>query len=187
MRALFIYLIISAIIEILNPLVAPKCLQCYYALQNDFTLFEFSILSYLYYLQFKSLITKKSVALIIFLYLIYSIYELTSSDNYLKHNTQIQAVSSVVLISLCILNYFRILYEMGRNDIKQEEYYFTFINAAILIYFAASFILFLFGDFIDHCPKKTFRTIWSLNLLENIVYNCFFAVGIWKHRGLKIS
>ena len=182
LRVLFIYLVISSLTEFLNPIAARISISSYNALQNGFTFVEFLLVTTVYFFQLKNSILGKvliSIALLFScLFLVIFIY----GKNYLNADSIVKPIEAAIMIVFAICYYFKVLKELMDKTAIVEDYYFTFINAAILIYFASSFLIFLFAPYLATCPKRIFQFIWILNSIANITYNSILTLGIWKQK-----
>lgn len=178
MRVLFIYLIISTTTEF-AAIGLPRLYEIYYnVIQLTFTCLEFLLLSFMYYLEFTSKQTKGALLFLALIYLALTMAVL--STGYSQANGLLSAIESFTMIGFSIAFFYKVYSEM--NIPKLKEYSFIAINSAVLIYFSAAFVLFLFAEYLDHCPKKIFQILWGFHDIGNIVYNSFLAIGIWRQK-----
>ena len=178
LRVLFFYLLISVITEILSYLLPGKCLSCFYAVQNTFTILEGLFFVAIYLTIFTATVSKYIVATTGVIYIIFAASNFLSSKSYFGADNLVSMVETVIIISLSILFYFKVFIDLRVS--KFNSYSFILLNSAVLIFFSSSFVLFLFDDLITHISRMTFEHLWSLHLVTNITYNIFLAAVIWK-------
>jgi hypothetical protein len=64
--------------------------------------------------------------------------------------------------------------------VGKEKVRFPLINAAILIYFSGSSVIFLFGDYLAKMDLAPQMVVWILNVLLHIIFVLLIFVDIWK-------
>ncbi len=177
LRLVFAYIIIGVITEIFSYILAGEYLEYYHVLQNTFVVLEYLLFAYIYFIEFNN---KYLRGILIFLSLIFisvSIKIFLFSENNQPANFP-SVIEAWILISFSTYFFYKIQSEMKITRLK--GYPFFWFNCAILLYFASSFIVFLFDDYLRNCKKEEFQEIWSLHLVGNILFNSLLAIGIWK-------
>lgn len=177
LKALFIYLIISFFTEVsmftlqsLNYNVLPS--------QFAFTVFEFLIISYLYWCEF----TKKSYRLMIILFassFLITIITLCCLYQQIDLITDIASdIEAILIIILSIVFFFKVLTDLQIPNLTQ--YSFFWLNAAFLMYFGTAFFLYLFNNTIKHFNETIIYFLAALRHIINITFNILLAIGICK-------
>ncbi len=180
LRVLFIYIVISASTEIVSRQLSTINLNGYYAVQNIFTLLECALLTFIYYLEFRAGFSRTIILLAFLIYGIIACTELFFIKSIFQPNNVISSVESCLLIGLSVSFFYKVHTELAIP--KLREYYFFWLNTAVLIYFSTSIILFLFDGYLEKCPIKIFYLLYSLHLLTNITYNILLSTGIWSSK-----
>jgi len=180
LRVLFIYLSVSVITEFASRLLADSYVKGYYVVQNCFTVLEFLLIALIYYYEFSSASLKSLIKYLIWSYASISILAFVLLANFAEPHSLFSTIEACIMIVLSITFFYHL---HKRLDIPElNNYYFFWINSAILLYFSTSFILFLFDGYLQQCDKNTFQLLYSLHLLANIAYNTLFSLGIWKFK-----
>lgn len=180
LRILFVYIVISAIVELVTFSIIDNNIKGYYIAQNAFVFIESLLLLVIYFLGFPYRNTRITIAYIAVLYTILTGVILFCFSEISKPNNITSTIESVFLICLSIYFFYKIQTDLSIPSLK--NYPFFWINFGVLIYFATTLILFLFDDYITHCGKREFELLWSLNFVGNIIYNSLFATALWKAR-----
>jgi hypothetical protein len=182
LRVLFIYVIVAAVTELLSfQLAATNNIGPYNAVQNTFTLLECLLLGLIYYLEFKQPLSRRIILLLILVYLAIAFWALLYVKSFTQPNNIISTLESCLMIGLAISFFYKVNSEL--NIPRLKEYYFFWLNSAVLIYFSTSFFLFLFDGYLSKYGFKSFYLLYGVHELTNIACNILFAIGIWKTKG----
>jgi hypothetical protein len=176
-RLLFLFLLIALLTEIVSFYFSRSNKVAYNLTQNSYTLIEGILLSLIYYIEYKSKLTRRIILLFI-IYLIIHTFIKLCNDSSATQNAIIIWIECLVMMGLSLSFFFGIFAELTIP--RGVEYPFFWFNCSILFYFATSIILFLFLEHLADMDKATFSKIEGLNFLANIVHNSLFAIGIWK-------
>lgn len=182
LRVLFLYLLVSASVEVLCPLTLKYSMSHFFVLQNVFTLLEIALLLVIYLFHASAPLEKRILRGLLLTLLLFGVLTFATGGRMDDNDFLIKPVLSVVMIGLSIYNYFIVLRDLLRGTAHVEAYYFTFLNASVLIYFSTSFLYFVFGRYLETCPKPIFEMISILNMTANIVYNGLMAVSVWMKK-----
>lgn len=172
LKALFIYLIVNLINEIICFVLFSNKLSTVLSFEI-FEIAEGLIILYIYGQQFKLttkhiLIWQSSLlGLFIVIYLIPGIPSNLGS-----------ASVAIVMCILGVVYFYNIFNEMQIPLLS--NHYFFWINTAFLFYFGSTFLLSLFENFIRTGTETTAIFLWSIQLISNIIHNFLLSVGIWK-------
>jgi len=82
------------------------------------------------------------------------------------------SISTLLFIGYAIYYYFYTL--------KGIRLPYPLINAAVLIYFATTSIVFLFGNQLQKMPPQPLRIIWILNVLVHMLFVLLIFADVWK-------
>lgn len=177
LRVLFIYIVISALTEILSYVFSKINMDGYYVLQNIFTVLEFSLLATVFYSHFDNKVIGRVISGTILGYLFIASMVLFGFKSFVIPNNITSVIESWILMGLSLLFFFRL--QVNPNIVKLKYYPFFWFNCSILIYFATSLVLFLFDKYLETCGLPMFYALWSLHLFANIIYNSLFAIALW--------
>lgn len=178
LRVLFLYILISIVTEILSRYGVTIDITVYNAIQNCFTILECICFSVIFYLQFTSRAARATVQVLLALFLLFSAFLLIPGSNFLINNMTILVTESLMMIVFGIAYFFKIYTEDSIQ--KSDNNFFFWINSGILIYFCASFFLFLFDAHILKLKDEYFSLLQSIHQLANIATTLLFSVAVWK-------
>jgi hypothetical protein len=176
LRVLFIYLIASAVTDLLGFIFISKNIKTY-LLYDIFALVECSLLTLIFYKKFERRLTRITVLILYFIFLILFLKvfpKSVSAENiYLTYEAGLLIFFSVGYI-------IKVMIEM--NVERMKEKYFNWITVGILIYFSAAFFPFLFKLYIVMRGLETYNDVYSFHWIGNIALNTFIAIGLWKKK-----
>jgi hypothetical protein len=87
----------------------------------------------------------------------------------------------ILLIIIFSLYYFYL--ENEKEETKEHMQDFFWFNSAFLLFFGTSFFIFLFDDFILTADRAVGRLLWTIHLINNMIFYALLTVGIWKTSG----
>jgi hypothetical protein len=177
LRVLFFYLILSIFSELVGYFLITKNIQNYLS-RNLYTVLEFTCLASIFYLRFNSKTIRKLILLFYFVFLFLVFYILVFKEFYNKRDNILTTFESSFFIFISYFYLFRLIKDMDNSIFLNS--YFIWVNNAILIYFSAAFVLFLFIEYIEKFNKESYYYVVSLHLLANITFNLMLSIGIWK-------
>jgi len=178
-RILLFGLIISAITDIINQFVFVSNRWNSAILFHGYTVLEFIIYALLYQHFFHNPHIKKGIKVIIVLFLIFKVIDVTLISNIKEHDTLAMTLESIVMITFGLLYFDQVLKEMAIPNL--ERYPVFWINSGILIYFSGSLFLFLFSDFIFN-NRMSYWSFWPIHSCLTITKNISFAIGLWLQK-----
>ena len=174
LKALFIYLIISILMEVviitLNAFKYPV-----FQLQFSFAVFEFLLFTYLYWLEFR----KKSYRIVIVF--LCSIYVIGIIIPFFQHKNIdfiqdiIDIIEAITIILLSIIFFFKTIIDLEIP--KLTNYPFFWLNSAFLLYFGANFFIILFNNTMKEFDQAIVYFLTSIHHIINITYNVLIAIG----------
>jgi hypothetical protein len=146
-------------------------------LNSIFTIVEFSIFSFFFYLSFPKKRVKQIIVFLSSLFIPGSIYFLFVTLKFFKTGV-IYFDSMSVSISAIIIIFYSIVFLFDLIQRPQIEFvYATFefwIIVGIMIYFSSTFFLFLQ---IQRLTSEELESFWGINLIGNVLKNVFFGVA----------
>ncbi len=178
LKALFIYLLVCGLTEGTNFILAANNIQNYFV-QNLFTVVECSILTFVYLLRFERKSSKIAVLIFYSIFFLLSTFQLTIQKKLNESDSLLSAYEALFIIVMSILFFYKEINESEPDRLSTNRP-FHFINSAFLLYFGASFLLFLFNDFIENIEIQKYYWIYGCYFLVNIAYNSLLGLGLWK-------
>jgi hypothetical protein len=177
LRVLFLYFIVTALAEIIGYTLMVKNLQTY-VVQNTFTLFETALILYIYYLKFEAKSMKSIIIIFAAVFFLLAVFLLFIKQGINKQDNVLNTIESAFLMGLAYSYFYNLTNEVNVN--KLSDFYFTWINAGVLIYFSGGFVMFLFNEYIEGFFIQQFYLVYCLYLFASIVYHILLTVGIWR-------
>jgi hypothetical protein len=98
------------------------------------------------------------------------------------YNSYSKSVESVFLVFFSIGWFYKVFID---GTIKRLELHPIFwINEAVLIYVAGSFLLFVTNNFLMEIPLIEFFEAWALHGIFIMIHYIFISIGLWliKHK-----
>lgn len=175
---LFTYLLFSVFTE-LGSLIRSFKGEDNYLLRQLFTMVECASLGLIYLLEYRS---RPMRFFILFLYAVFALvswHVLIFSSAYSKQDSILLSIEAGIMLMLSGLYFLKLLRGLPIKSLK--DFYFVWINMAVLFYFSISLFIFLFLDFyIEKCPEQIAWSLWAIHSFGNMLYHSLMAVGIWK-------
>jgi hypothetical protein len=147
-----------------------------YIARHIFTFLECTFISIIYFLHIETKKIRIFISAFYFIFLILFLTIMVLRSGYNKPDNILSSFEACLFIGLSLYFLYKEINE--RNVPRLNEYYFFWLNAAILVYFGVSFFLFLFWVPIE---KSTFYSFFKIfSLIVNITYNILLAISVWK-------
>jgi len=174
LRVIFFYLIYSLLADlIINRLL--NRIDPFLGFRV-YTIIEFGIISYYFYLLFATKNAKVSVSVIAFAFLFFCIYDISTSKSSNFDSVPV-AVEAILVIAYCITFFYQ--------QMKKSESFFLYsssdfwIVVSLLIYFAGTFFVFIYAQ--KYFGNKNFDTNYEVInstflILKNILLVIAFSI-----------
>lgn len=177
LRVLFFYILVSISIEVIGFLLSQNKIHNY-LFQHLFTIIECTLIVRIYLYQFENKFHKNLIYTVFAIFFLLSLILLFLKGGYNHGDSVLSTFESCFVIALASAYIIKSLNEISLS--KSQDFYFSWLNAAFLLYFCTAFFLFLFDDFIETCEIRMAYYLYSLHLISNIAYNSLLAIGVWK-------
>ncbi len=144
-----------------------------------YTLVEFILISFFYYLFFKKYFKSGYLLLVIpvFLFIAFSDYKINGLMNMDNLST---SVESVLLILYALFLFLFVMRKLIVDNILSEPFFW--INSGILFYFSGNLLIYAFSNYLIAFRIYDNSALWLIPVCLNIIYNLFFSIGFWKTR-----
>lgn len=176
LRILFIYIVVSALTELLSKVFADTSRSGYYITQNLFTFIECICLLTIYSLEYRSRLVNYIITFSFVVFLILAGWDFIVYENN-SLSTKTTCFESFVMLILSLAYFYKIQVESTIPDLRGS--YFFWLNCGILLYFATSLVLFLSLEYLQNSGEESFQKLWSLHLIGNISYNSLITASLW--------
>lgn len=175
LKVLFYFLCASAMFEVVG-------YYFYYnRINNAFVFFIYNVVEglfiiWLYYTIFESTMLKHVLRILFILYLTLAVLV---QLGYISYEV-LSATESLVILSLCVYYFYTVIAELSIPVLT--DYYFFWINSALLFYFGTNLFISFFENYIRYLGNQAQASLWSIHLISGIIFNLLLAMGIWKAR-----
>lgn len=143
---------------------------------NVFNIFEIFILGYYF---FVLIVNKRLKAVVKYLtlisMLIISLLTMLNLDDFNKYDTITHSVTYLALMLFVLIHFYEILY--FNDSLNLGRYPYFWIASGVLIYFAGSFFVNLFGSIILF--NTSFKGYLLIYYILLIIFRIFLAIGLW--------
>ncbi len=144
-----------------------------------YPIFEFGLLSLLYYKAFQSQVFQRIILAFNALFtplVLYRLYTFTAPWDWL-----LMAFEHLLLILLALLFFYRLLHTLEASNLFRFPMFW--FSTGILIYFSGTLFVYMFSSYIVTAENYlTLRDLWSLTTYLNIVFHLVLSVGVWHTR-----
>jgi hypothetical protein len=179
---LFFLLVASLVMDIIAFTLSRHSMNTY-LLGNLFFLFQFVMIAFIFS---QELNHSKWMKYIIFVILIFFIYNLLVAQGLFVFNTHSNSVAGLTLVAISLYFFFDLLKNLPQDDIYRLPMFW--IAFAVLFYYGGTLILFLTNNFLVDRFLDSHRLVWILHNFCNIVKNLLLAIALWhNYRNLKHS
>lgn len=110
----------------------------------------------------------------------FSIVDSVFFHSVLEMNDLSRTLECVLLITVSLLTWGRIMKRMEVTRLTHLPLFW--VNAAVLVYFSAITLLFVFSRSILSASSELGIWVWSVHLFFMSVYYALFSIGLWKIR-----
>lgn len=153
----------------------------YNRINNAFVFFIYNVVEglfiiWLYYTIFESTMLKHVLRILFILYLTLAVLV---QLGYISYEV-LSATESLVILSLCVYYFYTVIAELSIPVLT--DYYFFWINSALLFYFGTNLFISFFENYIRYLGNQAQASLWSIHLISGIIFNLLLAMGIWKAR-----
>ena len=178
-KYLYYFVVFGTFIEITN-----KLLRKLLDIKNNMPLGHFYItvsfifLALFFLYELKGFVSKKIIAGIIMLYVLFSTYIILFIQSYLDYPSISGAVSALLLVSFAILLYANVMRE-GKIKVLSDSS-LIWINSAVLIYYSGNFFFYILFNFILHYSREFLIKTLNFFSVLNFIFYILLAVGLYK-------
>lgn len=147
-----------------------------------YTMVEYFFWSLIYLKLFEKKRIKKFIIGSIFFVFLVAIVNMIYWQPLDMYNSYSKTLESAFLVCFAIVWFYQIFIN---QTIKRLEIHPNFwINAAVLIYFSGSFVLFVTNNFLMEIPLVEFLEVWTLHAIFIMIHYLLLAIGLWlvKHK-----
>ncbi|MFT6923963.1 MAG: hypothetical protein ACJA1C_002983 [Crocinitomicaceae bacterium] len=116
------------------------------------------------------------------LFVIFAIIDMTVLHSPFKMNALAKTVECIILIVLSLVVWGKTMIALQSNTLNSTPLFW--INSAVLIYFSANILLFIFSLKILNTGELAIW-IWKIHFVFMTIYYLLISIGLWKIKGGK--
>ncbi len=177
LRVLFLYIIISVLAETTSVVLRNNQISNT-TIQNLYTVFECSFITYIYILRFDTEKARLRIKSFYIIFIVLALIKFGLEGNIRIADNFVSTYESCFFIVLSWAYFYKVIKE--KNIEKLNQFYFAWVNSAVLIYFSMAFFSFLFNKFAGQLEMSLYQLVYTPHLITNISYNILLGIGIWK-------
>lgn len=100
-----------------------------------------------------------------------------SYDNW-SMNAFSKGIECALLILISLAAWRKIMVEMSETSLLSRPFFW--INSAVLVYFSANSLLFIFSESILSGERIIGLSLWAIHLVFMTIYYLLISIGLWK-------
>ena len=174
-------LLVLGSITIISDVLALVCAPIY---QNNnpiyhvYTILTGAVILSIFLSLFKDKLTKKSIQVMLTLFMTSAIYLFFHAQGYLSNNVFSNCILSILIVLLSVLYFYKLGLEMQVENLFNNPQFL--IVSSFLVFYGSTFYLLLFEDFIRSENYNLLNYTWPIHFISTIIYNLILARGVWK-------
>ncbi len=146
-------------------------------LLHFYTVAEFCGWSMIYYFLYDTILMKRLILFLGIGFVIFAILNSLFLQDLTTFNSNSRSLESILLVLLSIGYYFKIFKEKKIIYLERSDRFW--LNAASLIYFSGSFLLFGFSNLLLQSNSYEIKEIWVIHGVFLIVHYSLITIGLW--------
>jgi hypothetical protein len=180
-KPLYLALVISMVCDVLAYFLASNKLNTHW-IGNFYLAAQFYLLVLVFKNQFQN--NRRVIDFILIFFTLFFIINISFFQGPLVFNSVSNVAACLILISFCLLYFYRLLNELPIMHIQHLP--MLWISFAVLTYYGGNFFLFLVKNYLTYDTGQH-MVMWILHNLLNITKNILFAIALWRsYRKVKL-
>ena len=145
-------------------------------LSHFFPLIEFFFLSKIYQKELEDILPANFFTSLLIVFTSGALINSFFFESLLQFNNKSRAISSLLIIFFTLAYFYKTLKEVKIKKLESEPLFW--LSIGLLIYFSASFFIFIFSNYLQPSVKLSY-TFWGIHALLNISLYLFYAIALW--------
>jgi VanZ family protein len=175
---IFFYIIIGVLFEIISSIMLALKIRNNLPFFHIYTIIEFFIISWFYWLIFKGYFSKFTIPITFFTFFIFSLIDSFVFHNVFTFNSYSKSLECIIIVTYSVLYLYKTFNEFQEKDPSDTPVFW--INAGFLFYFSGCLFLFTFSNYILTQGRTIAIATWALHAFFMILMYILIAVGLWK-------
>lgn len=175
-RSVTVLMGLALLVEVLSLTLSKKSLNTVFIF-HIYAPIEYGLLAWVFIKTSFDRKGQKALYLSIVLVCLLAVANLLFWQSYNELNTNVIITSSIALVVVSVLSFFRILNKMVYTKIEKSSFFW--INIGVLIYFSSSIVLFVFGDWLTQLDLEFSINVWLIHIFFNTIQYLCFNIALW--------
>lgn len=142
----------------------------------SFTIMEFLLLTFAFSQGLQPMVSKRTLGGIVLGFLLFLGVDMIWLSGMTNFNSYSTAVEGLILISFCLLFFYKTLTELKIEHLEREPLFW--ISAGVMLYFASNLFIFLFTNYVK-ASRMTLFVMWGIHGIFGILLNLFYSIALW--------
>lgn len=142
-----------------------------------YTIFAGVFIYFIYKYEIVNKYIKRSFLWATLVFVILSLYYLVFQNGLSQYNSEPYTILSTLVIVLSVYYFYELFIKLEIPYLT--KHYFFWVNSAFLIYFASTFFLTVFENFLIQPGVELDLVLWPIQHAATIIFNLIIAKGIW--------
>ncbi|MEM6321748.1 MAG: hypothetical protein AAF960_29075 [Bacteroidota bacterium] len=143
---------------------------------HTFTVLQFALLTLIMEKELVPFVSKRTLRGLMVGFTILALFDAFWWNGIENFNNYARTISSILLISLVILFFYKTLQELRIKNLEREPLFW--LSIGILIYHSGSSLIFLFSNYVK-TSELALLTLWGIHAIFNIFLNISYAIALW--------
>lgn len=143
-----------------------------------YMLVEYALITFFYLKYLETIINRKWIYLVSFLFLGYSVTNSLFIQDIWSYPNIPRAIEALILVLFSLLYFYKVLIDVKVEKLKNDP--LIWINLAVLFYFSGNFVYHILFNMILEYSRETAKTIGNLFTLLNVIFYILISISFWK-------
>jgi hypothetical protein len=114
--------------------------------------------------------------------LLFSVVNILSWQPLTVYNSFSKTIESAFLLCFAVVWFYKVFVDQSIHRLETHPVFW--VNAAVLIYFSGSFVLFVTNNFLEEIPLIEYFEAWALHGIFIMIHYLFITIALWllKHK-----
>lgn len=177
-RILFLYIIGAIIYEAFGNYWSIVLHKPNHFIINTFTVFECTMIGFMYNQVFRGRKIKKLTYATIGIYAVFSVIVFTERLSFERYNGMVSAISCLLVITWVFIYFYQLLQTLQVKKLSILPMFW--ISVSCLLYFSGTLFLFLYGEMIlFNKNMDLYLELWNIYYVLSFIFRIFLAIGLW--------
>ncbi len=179
LKPIILYLLLSICTQIISLWLWTNSINNLPVL-HVYTVLEFYVLMWFYFIVFKHKIANKIILISTILFTLFAIVDSLLIENIFTFNTLSRSIEALLIIAMGLAYFIHTLTNENTTPSLHSRS-IKYINTGLFIYFSGSIVLFTFSNYINILAQPLVLNIWSIHTLLLILFYSIITISQIRH------